>query len=139
MNIKHKLIVLILLFAIIGMGGCRENEEAQSNEDVLITEASVLEQENLPEWLLIKINEIESLNSKDSSIVRVNICQGEWNEQIVYLIKNNLSSCMFCEVYYGNGEKIVFKDNLFEDFSSDSKNWKIIYDYGNGLEFTFII
>jgi hypothetical protein len=121
MKTKHKLIVLILLFAIIGMGGCGE-EEVQSNED-------------LPEWLLVKINEIEFLHSKDISIVKVKIFQGEWNKQIVYHIWDNLSSCVFCEVYYGNGEKITWNDtNNKDDFDDKSKDWKLIYEYGDAIE-----
>ncbi|MDR3286842.1 MAG: hypothetical protein LBT27_05315 [Prevotellaceae bacterium] len=141
MNIKYKLTVLVLLFAIIGTVGCGKNEEAQSNEDMFTTilkSAPFFEQENLPEWLLIKISEIEFLYSEDSKeffICKVRIFQGEWNKQIVYLIMENLSSCLFCKIYYENGENIVFNDTPFEDFSTSSKNWIQIYEYGYAMGF----
>jgi hypothetical protein len=137
---KHKWLVLILLFTIIGMGGCRK-EEAQSKEDAFATKlesASFFEQENFPEWLLIKIAEIESSYNNDSSIFKVRIFKGEWNKQIVYLIMDSLSSCIFCEVYYENEEKIAWNETNkddFEDFYDKSKDWELIYEYGNAIGF----
>jgi hypothetical protein len=137
MNIKYKLTVLILLFAIIGTVGCGKNEETQSNEDMFTTilkSAPFFEQENFPEWLLIKIKEIESWE-KDKSILKVRIYQGEWKNRTIYFITNNLSSCYFCDVYYENGEQIRLDGNNSDDFCIKSKNWTLIYEYGNAIGF----
>jgi hypothetical protein len=88
---------------------------------------------DFPKWLIAKIDEIETTNSNDIAIVKIRISKGEWKDNVTYFIKNNLTSCLFCEIYYENGEKVILLDNAISDFSSKSENWEIIYEFGNGL------
>ena len=57
--------------------------------------------------------------------------KGEWQGQVVYFIKNSLKSCMFCDVYYEEGEKVIFEDDVYT-FYTASKDWKLIYEFGKG-------
>ena len=84
----------------------------------------------LPDWLAVRINKMEK---EMDPLSYVWIYQGEWNEQIIYHIRDIFSSCLFCEVYYENGEKVVFEVSDIDSFETTSKNWKIIYEFGNEL------
>jgi hypothetical protein len=86
--------------------------------------------EIFPEWLLNEINHIETAYSKDSVIISIQIFRGEWKNQIIYYIRNDLMSCMLCDVYYENGEKVVWPKNGADNFCITSKNWKRLYTYG---------
>jgi hypothetical protein len=88
---------------------------------------------DFPEWLSTAIKEMETLHAGDVSIVKIKIFEGEWRNKKFYYIYNNLSSCMFCKVYYDNGEKIEWSDQdiSFDNFCSTSKNWKLIYEFGD--------
>jgi Pyruvate/2-oxoacid:ferredoxin oxidoreductase delta subunit len=132
----------ICLFLILSTSiaiGCNDNEKTNDTDVVVMffkkMENIKLSTGNLPEWLLIKINEIETSHSKDVDIVKVKIFQGEWDKQTVYFIYNNLHSCMLCEVYYEDGARIALtdKEHLTEEFCTKSKNWKLIYEFGKGL------
>ncbi|MDR3340321.1 MAG: hypothetical protein LBT25_09590, partial [Candidatus Symbiothrix sp.] len=144
MKAKGKLILFVLLFVIIGTGGCgKEEEESEApliidypkvkvwNEFVdklqVAFVAGIAADVIFPEWLLLKINDIEkrppNIWMKDAEIY-----QGEWNNQVVY--------------YYYFYETTGFFDLLCEDtswvrgsqidFLTNSKNWKLIYEYGAG-------
>jgi hypothetical protein len=100
--------------------------------------ADVSKEDTFPEWLLDKINEIETINSKDISIVTVQLFQCKWNNQFFYYIRNNLLSCLLCEVYDENGNKVVWPETKnpddkysFYSFCNTSNNWKIIYEFGD--------
>jgi len=140
----RKVILFAFLFFTIGCSNSKTDEETDIETDkeevnvddflnklqsVLSTDIS---KENLPEWLNGKINEIEVINSKDISIVKVLIYMGEWRNRTVYFIYHNLSSCILCEVYYENGTKIVWtpKGDTSYDFCNNSKNWILIYKFG---------
>ena len=130
----------LILLPILVIVGCNDKKELNdtNNTDTFLTTlksapSNIVEKSNFPGWLVTIINKIETENSKDVSIVKVNLFQGEWNEQIVYFVRHNLSSCIFCEVYYEKGEKIEWPtDDVMDNFCATSKNWKLIYEYGNG-------
>ena len=128
-----KISVLLFVLVIIGCNNSKELKDGNVTDTFLTKLQSAPSDIHVkgafPGWLLTKINEIETNHSKDIAIVKVEIFQGEWNEQIVYFIRHNLSSCLFCEVYYENGEKIVY---TWDNFGTTSKSWKLIYTYGNG-------
>jgi hypothetical protein len=92
-----------------------------------------------PRWLSKKIREIETMyGGRDFNLVKIRIFRGEWNNRIVYLIMNNLDACGFCEVYYGDGEHIVWSVDYpasSNSFHSTSKNWILIYEFGGGIFF----
>jgi hypothetical protein len=89
-----------------------------------------------PAWLPAKTGEIETMHEKDFKIVKVRIFRGEWNNRFVYFISDSFSSCLFCEVYYEEGERIEWPagdPGLSHNFESTSKNWILIYEFGEGL------
>jgi hypothetical protein len=91
-------------------------------------------EENRPEWLVAKIDEIENIHSNDTAIINVQIFKGKWNEQIIYFIKNSLQSCLLCEVYYEDGTQVMlFNDSDIGSFCETSENWALIYEFGNGI------
>ncbi|MGV8139195.1 MAG: hypothetical protein AB2L20_28710 [Mangrovibacterium sp.] len=132
-----KKIELLLLILALVFVGCKDDKDLKNTMDIFLVKlqsvsSDVYAGSSIPEWLAIKINEIE--NRKDIDIVKVKIFQGEWNEKVVYFIRHNLNSCIFCEVYYEGGEKIVWStEDILDAFCTTSKRWKIIYEYGNGI------
>jgi hypothetical protein len=121
---KISLLLLLCLHVTVGMTGCKNSEE----------DSGVSAGDDFPEWLSVKITEIETVNEKDISIIKVRVFQCRWKNRAIYVILNNLASCMFCEVYYEDGEKIKWSE---EDFASDSffidtENWELIYEFGDG-------
>jgi len=90
-------------------------------------------QYSISECISEKIEEIETSNAEDSAIIKVQIFEGVWEDNVFYLIKNNLNSCVLCEIYSNNCEKITLEEYQIENFCLLSKNWKLIYEYGNGI------
>ena len=84
-----------------------------------------ISQETFPEWLVVRINDYHE--TWPSSICKVLIYKGEWNEQTVYFIMNAFSSCL-CDFFTENGGRI---GNNLSDLYATSKNWIIIYEYGD--------
>ena len=81
--------------------------------------------EGMPDWLQIKIHDIEK-----TPLVEAKAYQCEWENQTVYFIYNNFNSCLMCDTYYTNGNKIAFEDDVeSDDFISTSKNWKLIWSF----------
>jgi hypothetical protein len=123
------------------MSECKDNELEKDfiqTCDKIRTAASpnILVTDNSPVWLSTKINEMEVLHEKDISIIKVRIFQGEWENRTVYFIFNSLSSCMLCEVYREDGGKLAFEPgdgDVFMNSFCMNKNWKLIYEFGNGL------
>ena len=86
--------------------------------------------EELPEWLACKILEMESIDIP-MSMLKIVFYRGEWKSQTVYYIYNFYWSCMFCETYYENGEKIIWDPpTMSNDFCAASTNWELIYEIG---------
>ena len=96
--------------------------------------------ENIPEWLEVKIQEIETMCANDIFIIKTYIFKCEWKEQTIYFIANNLASCALCEVYYKDGGKVIFseEDIISDSFCETSKNWVLVYEYGDGIDFNWI-
>ena len=111
--------VLLLFFAGI-LSSCKDNDDKETKKD-------------FPKWLVAKINEIETTNSNDIAIIKIRVFKGDWKDNVTYFIKNNMSSCMFCEVYCENGERVILSDDAIFDFAAISENWEIIYEFGNGI------
>jgi hypothetical protein len=130
---------LILLLSLISVLSCKDNKLGAPKDvdyiDVLTTELHKAQYNELltaSEWLKLKINQFE--NDKDMSITKIHIYRGEWGKSVVYLIRNNLSSCILCEVYYDYREKIDLSSyGVLSDFSLTTKNWQLVYEYGNGF------
>jgi hypothetical protein len=134
-------ILLLLAGAMISCG--KEKNERLNDKDVVeqaflvklqsVSAAGISENISLSEWLLMKISEIENDHHGDISIVKIEIFCGEWKDRKVYFIKNNLKSCTLCDIYYDGGDLIVLDENNIEDFCTKSENWKLVYNFGEGL------
>ena len=122
-----------------------KGHEANSNasnttEDVDIQEDLVyattmtgmeLHKENVPEWLALKIDALETKYKEDIRITKIRVIKVEWRNRIVYFIYNSYSSCMLCDLYYADGEKLVFaSDEEADDFSKRYTSKKMIYEFG---------
>lgn len=70
-----------------------------------------------PEWLEQKINELEDGPSYGG--IKINIFL--WNNEYYYHILNPISSCMFCELFSYQGEKIVWAEGMLNDFFENGK------------------
>lgn len=80
---------------------------------------------SLPEWLA-KLFENGQFSS--FGITRGKVFRGEWNGKIVYHIYNPMSSCVYCEMFYEDGNAIVFdSEDIIRSFHETSKNWTFIY------------
>ena len=130
----NKFFISLLLLVLVGsFSSCKEKKELEKiDADIFLTKlksspSSIVPEESMPEWLVVRINEIEQ---RPVSVTTVHIYKGEWNKQIVYFIMDTFSSCL-CDFFTENGEEI--RDNL-SDFYSTSKNWMLIYEYGESLE-----
>ena len=127
-NMK-KLVILLLLCVTFGCS--KSNDSNETNIGVswnhLKSAPSVdISKGSLPEWLVIKINEYESFIDTGNY---VEFFRGEWNKRTVYYIYNHFSSCLLCELYYENGEKVdfAFNNELLSNFFETSKNWVVLY------------
>ena len=88
----------------------------------------------MPDCIIARVNELENSSQEDISIIKIQVFEGTWNEQEVFLIYNNLSSCLLCELYYYECAKIdLSQEENLNNFYDTSKNWKLIYEFGNGI------
>jgi len=128
-------IFLMLLFIIFGCDRSKDIDNENFLNKLKKAPSVNISKENLPEWLVVKINFLETAHSKDISWVKVRIFKGKWKNHTVYFISDSFSSCLFCDVYYEDGENIIWPaDGMeFTGFCSTSKNWKLIYEFGEGV------
>jgi hypothetical protein len=89
---------------------------------------NIVSRETLPEWIIDKVNDLESGN-KGSYI---SVAKGEWKGRIVYRLYSTFDSCLYCGVYFEGDEHINWGENGndFGDFETNSKNWVLIWDNG---------
>jgi hypothetical protein len=143
---KISLLLLLCLHIIVGITACKSREPDVTKESDVTTEdarkifdtklshaASLgVSGRDIPRWLSSVITEIEAVHMKDISIVKIRVFQCKWKNRSVYLIRNNLASCVFCEMYDGDGEKIIWPGDVgSNDFCIESENWELIYEFGN--------
>ena len=124
---KRKVVILVLLCVTFGCS--KSNDSKTTDIDSFLNQLKSapfvdISKENLPEWLVVRINAY--YETRSPSICKVLIYQGEWGKQIVYFIMDTFSSCL-CDFFFKDGERIV---NNLSDCHATSKNWIIIYEYG---------
>ena len=83
-----------------------------------------ISKENLPGWLIGRINDYYEI--WPPLVSKVLIYRGEWNKQTVYFVMDMHSSCL-CDIFTKEGERINNQTN----FRATSKNWVLIYEYGD--------
>ena len=124
--------LLVMLFLLTGIG-CTDVKHENTDDFFAKLKSApwTNDTETFPEWLLVKIDEIETINSKDVYIAKVRIFKGKWNRRTVYFVYHNLKSCLLCDVYFEDGKQIDWSTEDSADFSATSKNWQVIYEFGN--------
>ena len=119
----------ILLILAGSLSTCKDKEKStETDRDTFLTKlssspSSIMPKESLPEWLAVKMNQVET---RPPLICKVQIYKGKWNKKTVYFILDTFSACL-CDFYTEDGVRIV--DNL-SDCRETSKNWMLIYEYG---------
>ena len=117
-----QLIFLILLFIIFGCDRSKDIDSEDFLNNLKKAPSVNISKENLPEWLVVRINYYETRP------ISVQIHKGEWNKQIVFFIVDPSSACL-CDFYSEDGKSI--DNNLLSDLRAESINWILIYMYGD--------
>jgi hypothetical protein len=119
---------------------CKEPEKPEEPEEPeqiewslsFLSNAPFVESDDYSEWVLAEMNEISIKLPNPGVFFRVLIFQGEWEDQIVYLIAGSIYSGPM--IYSETGKRIIFRDAKgFSIFCDTSANWIKIFDYGQGI------
>ena len=134
--LKFRIITTAIMCSLVFFG-C-DNDTKSVIDDFykkleIIASQRIKSQYSISNCISEKIEEIETSNAEDFAITHVQIFEGVWEENTIYLIHSNLNSCILCELYSNNCEKITLEEYQIEDFCLLSKDWKLIYEYGNGI------
>lgn len=100
------------------------NDEADFFEILESAPEEIVSRGDFPGWLDAKI---DLHADKHDATVNVKIFKGKWKGKVVYFIYDWLSSCLLCDVYWENGEKI--RMGMGNDFCETSGNWVLIWEF----------
>jgi hypothetical protein len=78
-----------------------------------------------PAWLNTMISQLER-----SPLPGISIYAYKWNEKYYYHVQNPISSCLFCEIYNYDGERVTFTDDEFSDFANNGKRIRAVWEKG---------
>jgi len=115
-----KRIVILSFFLSLMFLGCHKDiavEPFNYNKDT-------------PDWLKAKI----SLMSNDSSsfYTQTKVYRYIWHNEFIYHISIPLSSCVYCELYDQNGNKVqIVNDAMLQDFLKNRKDEILIWQWNN--------
>lgn len=104
-----KKLILIFIFSIALLSCERDNKYPDN-----------------PDWLDAKISQMETLPYYAGTTVYAY----KWDREYYYLISIPLSSCMMCEFYNYQGEKINWSEDKIADFQKNSKRLNIVWERG---------
>jgi len=76
-----------------------------------------------PDWLTEKISQMGT----DFYYVGTIVYAYEWNNEYFYLISIPLSSCIMCEFYNYEGEKVEWTQEKIDDFQKNGKRIKVVW------------
>jgi len=136
--VLNYLIIAALVVSAAFQFGCSKKAET-SNETIYVYQfgysvpVAIVPKEELPEFLRDRIDYfLEIYDEKPLPVgPTIEFFRGKWNKRTVYYFYHSYSSCMFCEVYYGDGTKLDWSNgDNFEDFWSKTTNWVLIYQIG---------
>ena len=83
-----------------------------------------------PAWLKVKIDSM----STNHFYVGSQVFRHVWHNNYTYYIFIPVSSCVYCEVYNENGEKIKFTgDNMLQDYLNNRKNEVLVWQWNAKL------
>jgi hypothetical protein len=112
-----KIILVAILFYFTFIGCKKEN----------VTETFDY-QRDTPGWLKEKIN----LMSGDQQYHGTIVYRYEWKNQYIYYIFIPVSSCAYCELYYQDGSKVKFTNEISsQDFLDNKWNELIIWEWND--------
>jgi len=119
--------LLLFAFLFFGIFGCQDKVELKKETGVVLEKLNsapkaIVSKEELPEWLYVIVDQWKDPISHKA------VYKGKWKERIVYYEYDMHSSCMFCNLFYENGERVSL-GNDWEDFQSNSKNWVVIFEF----------
>lgn len=104
-----RLPVFILIILLIGLCSCKKDDNSTNDQ--------------FPEWLQAKITEL----IPDQNICGItDVTIVEYNGKTYYHIYCGLWSCSHCQLFDGNGNRPVWKDNEFSDFLKSGKVIKVL-------------
>jgi hypothetical protein len=84
-------------------------------------------EKDTPVWLEEKINTISNFTGHYYDWTRV--YRYEWNNSFIYLFSVPASSCMYCELYDQDGNKVTaFNDSLLQDILQTRKGEVLIWE-----------
>ena len=121
--------VVVTLCMVLVVFGCKDDKEAQKMDEASFVESmksapvSLVNLEQLPEWLQSEIN---SHIAGAASSAHYIAYKGEWEQKTIYNVTNVFKSSV-CDFRYENGSgiEVSFLESLF----AKSKNWTLIYEY----------
>ena len=128
---KSIFIIILGIFYSLSFG-CSKDKNSDSGVSWEKLESApfvAISKKNAPEWLVFKIGEYESIYSKAPLLFHARIFKGEWKRRTIYFVSHSYQSCLYCEIYYEDGEAIE-SNAVFENFRSTSKNWALIWKIG---------
>jgi len=135
MRTKILKLKMILFALVVFAAGCIVNQEEQKptideNLFSFLDKAPkvLVEKEKLPDWL-ISIVELYEGGGELGIQTPLQVSRGIWNEREIYYLYSPIYNCPLCQIYYENGEGIVWSGDGadFNNFRSTSKNWVLIY------------
>ena len=107
-------LLIIFSFLMIVFIGCNNSVEPFNYE------------RDTPAWLKVKIDSMSTNQLYHTSKVYRNT----WHNSYTYYIFNPWSSCVYCELYYDNGDKIIFTDDeMIQDYMNNRKDEIIIWEW----------
>ena len=139
-KLTKKLFVLFMSCSLFVFFGCKVDDETKGVDAATFFKNMdsapelIVAQSNFPEWLSIKILEISEMGLLSESF-GAKIFKGEWKNRIVYFIRHSYQSCLFCDIFYEDGEHLVWQtaDPLFDNFCATSKNWVLVFKFGGDV------
>ena len=104
-----------------------EAEKPFTVDQLQFVPRNILPKASLPEWIVKEINDFDEW-WRTMRYGYLQIAKGEWNEQIVYLFRNwsDMTS-----VFTESGIEIYYKSERYITDLSTSKNWVVIYEFGD--------
>jgi hypothetical protein len=114
---KKYISIFIALFLTFGLGACSSDDE----------NTTVNEYDELPAWLIPEAQkmaeEFKNYEGDPTLLYRISRATGIHGET-VYHIYRAFDSCMYCNLYDGDGNSVTY-DDMFG--KRDDVGWKIIF------------
>ena len=126
-------IYLIVFFVFVGCNNENPTDDGTFGGKFKIDQLNgTLYYSDIPEWLAVKILEIEAENANDIPIIKISIHKCEWKGRSAYFIHEPWKSSLN-DPFYENGKVVTFSSiDEMSDFFNTSENWLLIYEFGKG-------